>query len=822
MFSWLSEIIAPLPNDESVRSALKQKREEVAIQRQQLTELGGHSAVARHALGFGRRQAPQPFKIHEESGVGGGRRNLTINPDSPHQERRALPRTLSPSPVSNPGFSTPSISPRPGSAGMYSPQTPLSPFITATEVPESVIKLAGEAGYMTAVYANDVNKLHLHHASFFSYCRGSKKKHDEYLALLEENLDMDPDLVSARSSDDRYYSMTGLHIAAKENSVAMCKLLLRRRADAKAVDVRGRTPLHLAAKYLRPEVCAMLYDEMKKMDEVPPVGASAPVDLRGWTPAMYAHYATTKKEEEAKAKEKIRSMLYAHGDPHISPRNGAALRLGRTTLQYTTTTPSEDRLKFGHQWMKGWRPTFEDTYVAKYLPDVQSISVFGIFDGHGGVYTSRFVAENIAKDFNAKFVTEMLASSRTERDLCEDPKLLCKLLERVFFGLDAKLRKNPMLSGECKGVVEARKKRIEDGHGTGGQSQKRFNAEMSTFGATKAADNSGSTGVFVVITPTYIITANVGDSRAVICTSSGVASGLTNDHTPKVASESERIRRAGGFVGQNHRVYAREKDMERDMASIAVTRSFGDFSYKNCRDPLTGALLPSMNQLLLCLPEISIRKRRTDDHFLLLACDGIWDVMDRERACKCLKDTLDKNSVNGCFEGNIDDCLYDLLIECMKLETTDNLSAVAVLFDEVSQRCVEFHPHQGGEAIHWYKSEYLAEDGITVKTPVPTLAGGASAELQSRLESRPNYEKEGITIANDASEAGRTRDVTETSGADAELASVLQRVRLRNGIADPPTVTHPAPVAMEAIETFPASPSAPVNASLESIDLDER
>ncbi len=116
----------------------------------------------------------------------------------------------------------------------------------------------------------------------------------------------------------------------------------------------------------------------------------------------------------------------------------------------------------------------------------------------------------------------------------------------------------------------------------------------------------------------------------------------------------------------------------------------------------------------------------------------------------------------------------------------------------------------------------MAEDGITVKTPVPTLAGGASAELQSRLESRPNYEKEGITNANDASEAGRTRDVTETSGADAELASVLQRVRLRNGIADAPTVTHPAPVAMEAIETFPASPSAPVNASLESIDLDER
>ena len=90
---------------------------------------------------------------------------------------------------------------------------------------------------------------------------------------------------------------------------------------------------------------------------------------------------------------------------------------------------------------------------------------------------------------------------------------------------------------------------------------------------------------------------------------------------------------------------------------------------------------------------------------MIVACDGIWDVMDRERACKCLKDTLDKNSVNGCFEGNIDDCLYDLLIECMKLETTDNLSAVAVLFDEVSQRCVEFHPHQGGEAIHWYKSE---------------------------------------------------------------------------------------------------------------------
>ena len=59
------------------------------------------------------------------------------------------------------------------------------------------------------------------------------------------------------------------------------------------------------------------------------------------------------------------------------------------------------------------------------------------------------------------------------------------------------------------------------------------------------------------------------------------------------------------------------------------------------------------------------------------------------------------------------------------------------------------------------------------------------------------------------------------AGAGAELASHLERMRLRDRVADPPTVAHPAPVAMEAIGTIPASPNASVNGSLESIDLDE-
>ena len=64
-------------------------------------------------------------------------------------------------------------------------------------------------------------------------------------------------------------------------------------------------------------------------------------------------------------------------------------------------------------------------------------------------------------------------------------------------------------------------------------------------------------------------TANIGDSRAVLCRSSKSIP-LSTDHKPDLPSEHNRIEKAGGYIEKN-----------RINGSLNLSRAFGDFDYKN-------------------------------------------------------------------------------------------------------------------------------------------------------------------------------------------------------------------------------------------------
>ncbi|KAJ6670653.1 ALPHABET ISOFORM E-RELATED [Salix viminalis] len=126
---------------------------------------------------------------------------------------------------------------------------------------------------------------------------------------------------------------------------------------------------------------------------------------------------------------------------------------------------------------------------------------------------------------------------------------------------------------------------------------------------TPESDAVGSTAVVAVVTPDKIIVANCGDSRAVLCRN-GKPLPLSSDHKPDRPDELKRIQNAGGRV-----IYW---DGPRILGVLAMSRAIGD-----------NYLKPYVS----CEPEVTTMDRTVEDDCLILASDGLWDVVSNETAC---------------------------------------------------------------------------------------------------------------------------------------------------------------------------------------------
>ncbi|KAG9007054.1 Protein phosphatase 2C 1 [Tulasnella sp. JGI-2019a] len=111
-----------------------------------------------------------------------------------------------------------------------------------------------------------------------------------------------------------------------------------------------------------------------------------------------------------------------------------------------------------------------------------------------------------------------------------------------------------------------------------------------------------------------LYTANVGDARAVL-SRSGKAIRLTYDHKGSDKAEVKRITEAGGFVLNN-----------RVNGVLAVTRSLGD---------------TAMKEFVVGSPYTSEMELTPEDEWLIIACDGLWDVVEDQPAVELIKDCTD-------------------------------------------------------------------------------------------------------------------------------------------------------------------------------------
>ncbi|XP_014245683.1 probable protein phosphatase 2C 52 [Cimex lectularius] len=173
----------------------------------------------------------------------------------------------------------------------------------------------------------------------------------------------------------------------------------------------------------------------------------------------------------------------------------------------------------------------------------------------------------------------------------------------------------------------------------------------------------GTTAITLMIKDQTVYCANVGDSRA-IAVIDGEVVPLSEDQKPTLPEEAKRIGMAGLPILNN-----------RVSGGLAMSRSLGDFRYKSFRH------LSALQQPVIAQPEI-VKKSLTDSwEFVVIACDGIWDVMSNDLVAAFVKDKI-KNDIN------LSEICESLFMKCLAPSAffpnkgCDNMTAIIILFSE--------------------------------------------------------------------------------------------------------------------------------------------
>ncbi|ETS62448.1 hypothetical protein PaG_03068 [Moesziomyces aphidis] len=277
------------------------------------------------------------------------------------------------------------------------------------------------------------------------------------------------------------------------------------------------------------------------------------------------------------------------------------------------------RIGFAEDPNSRFRRAMEDAHAFVYdFGDVPGQGFFGIFDGHAGKDSAEWCGRNFHQQLLANI------SSSPEKPVPD-------LLNSTFHSVDKELANLATQTGTSSGCTAAVAfLRVEDDAGSKGDQASSEDTAPAAEGTTERAQSG--TGLWGKISKRFessdhaeqaqprqaakrvLYTANVGDTRAVLCRN-GQAVRLTYDHKGSDAQEAKRITDAGGFV-MNNRVNG----------VLAVTRSLGD---SNMKEFVVGS--PYTTETVL----------GSEDSFLIIACDGLWDVAEDQEAVDRIRDIQD-------------------------------------------------------------------------------------------------------------------------------------------------------------------------------------
>ena len=208
-------------------------------------------------------------------------------------------------------------------------------------------------------------------------------------------------------------------------------------------------------------------------------------------------------------------------------------------------------------------------------------------------------------------------------------------------------------------------------------------AQVQRMGSAAAGARTwpGAAVVAAVQTGQVLAWANLGDCRAVLC-QSGRPVQLTRDHVVSDAKEQALIVSRGGVVRTAHDGSLRVGD-----AQLQVSRSMGDLDAKQ--------------QGVSAEPETGSCMLRAHDEFLILASDGLWDVVSNGEAVAIVHDTVKNPSMAA----------KRLVVEALARGSGDNVTALVCFL----------RPSEVLESVY--------KDGMQKYAPAATHYGSRAAVL---------------------------------------------------------------------------------------------
>ena len=318
--------------------------------------------------------------------------------------------------------------------------------------------------------------------------------------------------------------------------------------------------------------------------------------------------------------------------------------------------------------LRGGRLSMEDEFVV-----VSGGRLAAVFDGHGGGGVSRYLRDRmhvLISDELSKQEASHRAGGR---------------LKKFMFGKGLKGGSAAVAEAEpSSSSPQASPKPRYDVSGAGDLPLSLVeDALRSSFARVDAeilADDEyeyqGSTAVAALLHESKagartLLSANVGDSRGVL-SRSGRAVDLTRDHKPNDEREKARILAMGERVEYDHycKVYR--------VRNLSLSRAIGD---RFAKPAVTGEV------------EVKRFPLRAEDEFVLLASDGLWDVMSSQEVVSYVHKRLDAAPKDGA-DVNSDEDMANLRYlrrknmsrfianEALRRGSGDNISVVIVWLKE--------------------------------------------------------------------------------------------------------------------------------------------